>query len=338
MPDYLGYPFDENVFNYAWKQVEDPTLTAMFESGAVVADGEIENLISKGSDVYSTPFYKVLDGDEENYDGKTDIKTNEPGGGILSGVVYGRAHGWTERDFIRDYNSGADPMTQITTQVAKFWQKKRQARMLGILNAVFGITGNDAWALHTTDLSSASDTVTAANQISATTAKDAITKANGDNAGVYGMIWMHSHVANQLAKLNLLEYRKYTDASGIERQLNIADYNGLTVIVDDGAPVTGSGATAKYTTYLMGTGALRFAPAPVSKPSEVSRDPAKNGGENTLYTRIRETILPNGFSFTKPSTASASVTNAELFDTKNWSLPAGIDPKNIAMARIITNA
>ena len=336
---YLGYPFDADVFNYNWQQAQDPTLTAMFTSGAVVADGTIAQLISNGSDVYSTPFYKVLGGTEDNYDGQTNITATEPSGGSLSGIVYGRAHGWTEKDFVKDYNSKADPMTQITSQVAKFWQKRRQEKMLGIANACFAITGQTGWANHTTDLSSSTTTVTDANRIGATTINDAITKANGDNRSVYTLALMHSHIASQLEALNLLTFRKYTDALGIERQLNIADCNGLTVIVDDGAPYTSAteAKAATYTTYLMGAGALRFAPASVEVPSEVYRQADVNGGQNTLYTRIRETLMPNGFSYTKPAGATASVTNTQLFASANWSMPDGIDPKLIAMSRIITS-
>ena len=35
MATYLGFPFDPELFNYNWANAKDPTLTAMFESGAV---------------------------------------------------------------------------------------------------------------------------------------------------------------------------------------------------------------------------------------------------------------------------------------------------------------
>ena len=341
MPNYLGYPFDPELFNYMWEQEKDMTLTRIIDSGAVQNNAQLRNLISNGSDFYTLPFYKLIGGEPQNYDGATDIQADEPKGGSQSGIVYGRTHGWTEKQFVRDYNSGANPMEQIARQVSKYWNKQRQATLLGILDAIFGIKGTGAtaaWEDHKTDLASASTTVTDDNKFGVTTAGDAIQKACGDAYDQFSLIFMHSKVATDLHNQQLLEYLKYTDANGIERPLPIGTLNGMTVIIDDGCPHTAasSSAAAKYTTYIIGTGAIQYAPAPVSVPSEVSRDPSKNGGQNTLWTRVRETIHPNGFSFTKPSGYTASPTQAQLTDKANWSIAAE-DIKSIALAKVVTN-
>lgn len=337
MAEYLGYPFDPELFLYNWQNEKDLTLTAMFDSGAVQANGTIANLIANGSSIYTIPFYKTIGGEPDNYDGKTDITITEPEGSAQMGVVYGRAHGWRDRDFIRDYNSGADPMKQITSQVAKYWQKQRQAILIKILNGVFGVAGAE-WALHTTNLAATGSSVAAENKLGATTVADAIQKAVGDASGEFGLAIMHSKVANGLAGLDLLEYRKYTDINGIQRNLNIADINGLTVIIDDGVPTADSSSATgqkEYTTYLFGNGAIQYAKASVDKPVETTRDAKTDGGYNELITRIRETIHPNGFKFVLPESFEASPTNAQLEATANWELVA--NPKGIAMARIISN-
>ena len=337
MAEYLGYPFDPELFLYNWQNEKDLTLTAMFDSGAVQANATIANLIANGSDLYTIPFYKTIGGEPDNYNGADNITVSEPEGASQMGIVYGRAHGWRDRDFIRDYNSGADPMKQITSQVAKYWQKQRQAMLIRILNGVFGVAG-DEWALHTTNIAATGSSVAAENKLGATTVADAIQKAVGDASGEFGLAVMHSKVANGLAGLDLLEYRKYTDAMGIQRNLNIADINGLTVIIDDGVPAIESGSASgqkEYTTYLFGNGAIQFAKAKVEKPVEIAREAKANGGYNELITRIRETIHPNGFKFVVPSEYKASPTNAQLEATANWELVA--NPKGIAMARIISN-
>lgn len=344
MATYLGFPFDPELFNYNWANAKDPTLTAMFESGAVAPNAELARLIANGSDFYTLPFYKVIGGTPENYDGATDITLTDPAGGAQNGIVFGRAHGWKEKDFVVDYNSGADPMQQIVSQVSKYWQKQRQSIMLKILNAVFDVTGSGdfaGWANHTTDLSSASTTVGDANKMGATTIGDAIQKAVGDNQDAFQLVFMHSKVATNMAGLKLLDFLKYTDANNVERPLRIGTVNGMTVIVDDGCPTTaatsGEGAkAATYTTYVLGLGAIQYAPAPVKVPSELTRDALKGGGYDALVTRIRETMHPNGFSFTKPaSDYTASPTDAQLAASTNWSIVA--DPKTIALAKIITN-
>lgn len=333
MATYLNYPFNPELFNYNWANEKDLTLTAMIESGAVQNNSELARLISNGSDFYTLPFYKTIGGTPDNYDGKTNITISDPEGGSQSGIVYGRAHGWREQDFVVDYNSGADPMRQITSQVAKYWGKVRQGILVKILGGVFGVNSGDyadAWGEHTLDISSA-DSVTDANKVGATTVGDAIQKAVGDAADQFGLAVMHSRVATNLAGLGLLEFRKYTAAQGIERKLNIADINGMTVIIDDGVPFVGG----KYETYLFGTGAIQYAPASVKTPSEVMRNATENGGYNALVTRVRETLHPNGFSFAKPSGYAGSPTDAQLGDSANWSIE--VNPKGIAIARIISN-
>lgn len=338
MADFLGYPFDPEIFDYNWQNEADPTRTALLQSGAVVADGEISTLIANGSDTYTIPFYNTLTGEPTNYDGQTNITATEPSGKSQSGIVFGRAKGFTARDFIKDYNSGADPMRQITSQIAKYWNKLRQKYLISILTAIFGISGAE-WEKHTLNLAAAEETVADTNRIGETTVNDATVQAVGDNSGIFSLAVMHSVVAKRLANLDLLEFRKYTDAQGIQRPLRIADINGMMALVDDGVPVAES-ATAtgekEYTTYVLGQGVIRTASAPVEHPSEVERSAATNGGQDTLYTRIRETIHPNGFSFKKPTSGyTSSPTNAQLEASGNWSLIA--KPKNIAIAQIITN-
>lgn len=341
---FLGYPFDEEIFNLNWRAAQDPTLTAMIDSGAVQQNAEIARMISNGSNLYTIPFYNVLGGDDDNYDGTTDMTVTDPTGGSQTGVVYGRMHAWRDKDFIRDFNSGANPMQQIASQVSKYWNKKRQNRLIGIMNGIFGISDNDAWSQHTMNIAFAATTGTAgeANSVSEASAAEAVQKAVGDNAGIFGMAIMHSKVALNLSKQNLLQFRKYTDAAGIERTINIADWNGYTVIVDDGVPVATNAkdtAAKDYTTYLFGMGAIQMASAPVQHPSELSRVTLTAGGYDLLATRLRETLHPNGFSYTLPTASGGSIvsspSDAQLAASAQWKVVA--DPKMIPIARIISN-
>lgn len=333
---FLNFPFDEDLFLYNWQNAQDPTLTAMLESGAVQQNEEIKKLIGNGSDTYTIPFYNVIGGEDDNYDGQTDINITDVDAAYQSGIVYGRAHGWKEREFVIDYNSGADPMKQITSQVTKYWAKKKQSRLIKIAEAIFSISGTGdfaGWNNHTSDLTVATPDISMrdGNLIGATTIGEAIQKAVGDHADQFRMAIMHSKVATNLAGLDLLEYRKYTDAQGIQRNLRIADINGMTVIIDDGVPL----ASGKYTTYLFGMGAFQTAPANVNTPSEIVRNATTEGGYNALITRVRETIHPNGFTFTKPKTGyTSSPSDAQLGAKANWSIVT--NPKVIPMARIIS--
>lgn len=334
----LSFPYDEEIFNYQWKNTPDLVLTTMLESGAVVRDAEIERLIANGSNFFTTPYYDVLSGTEIVYNGVNDFTYGTTSGGTYSGVVYGRMSAWQAKSFIKDFNSGADPMAQIVNGVAQYWIKVRQTRFIGLLKALFGITGDADWTLHTSDFATTGTSVTDDNKIGETTVNDATVKSNGDNATSYSLAIMHSVVANRLANLQLLNFSKYTDASGITRNLPIGQINGLTVIVNDNVPVEDS-ATAtgekEYTTFVLGNGAIRYATAPVDTPSEMDRNPEKYGGVDMIYTRIRECLAPYGFSFKGDATTDVGVPDTVLLASASWErkMPA----KSIFMTKIVTN-
>lgn len=339
----FGIPFDEELFLQMWNEAPDPYLTAMIESGAVVEDPTISGMIQTSGNIYTVPFYDTLDGEDQNYDGQTDITVTEVGGGSQTGVVYGRAKGFFARNFTAEL-SGADPMGHIVATIAKYWQKRRQMRMIGITNAVFDITGASGHAKKWTEthsLNLGSDTANA-RVIEETDLNDLATLACGDHKDQFGLAIMHSNVAKTLENKQLLEYWKYTDANGIQRPMNMGSANGYTVIIDDGVPcetVGGEGANKdlkKYTTYLFGTGVIRTAKGRVDVPVETNRESKKNGGQDELITRMRETLHPNGFSFKVPSSGwTQSPTDAQLFAKANWDIK--FDPKAIPMARLITN-
>lgn len=341
---YLNFPYDPELFLMQWQNWPDPVKTALLDSGAVSNDARIRGLIANGSDVYTIPYYNTLGGTPDNYDGATDITMDTPDGASQSGIVFGRAHSWKDTDFVHDFNSGADPMRQITSQVGKYWSKQRQQILIGILGAIFGITDDttdnwDKWETHTLNIATSTTSVTEANKVGAASCADAMQQAVGDNASIFSLMVMHSKVATDLATLQLLNYRKYTDAMGIERTIGIADYNGQTVIIDDGVPVSASASASgekEYTSFILGLGSILTAPAPVEKPVEIGREAIRQGGYNYYITRLRETLHPNGFTFVAPgSNYTKSPTNAQLSAAANWRL-AG-DPDSIAIARIISN-
>lgn len=324
----FGLPFDEELFINMWNEAPDPIKTALFESGVMVKDAAIEGQLSGGGNLFTVPFYNVLDGDAQNYDGQTDILPDEIGGGSQTGIAYGRARAFFAKSFAAEL-SGSDPMGHIAATIAKYWNKQTQNQMLRILGAVFGISGTDnytkAWKKnHITELSA---------ELTETSLNDAAVKAMGDQKTLFKTAVMHSSVAKNLEAKQLLEYWKYTDKNGVSRPMNLGSVNGFTVVVDDTVPVDETGT--KYTTYLLGEGVLRQASGRLDVPAEVTRDPMKNGGQDTLITRVRQAIHPNGFSFKKPSTGwTESPTDAQLADSANWSLD--FDPKTIPMAQIIS--
>lgn len=335
---YLNMPFDAELFVRAWNAAPDPVKTAFLNSGVLAPDPVIAEQLQRDGNLFTIPFYNILTGDPVNYDGATDITSTEVTGGSQTGVAFGRAKGFTARNFVAEL-SGSDPMGHIAQSVGRYWNKYRQKLITDLLVCLFGITNDTEWAKHTVNM--ADGTVAAPKLIEATTLGEAATDVLGDNKDKFSLAIMHSQVAKQLEKLEVLEFWKQTDPNGIERPMRIGSANGFTVIVDDSVPVkaatTGaSAAPAQYTTFLLGEGVLRYGPGRLDIPVEIARDPAKNGGQDTLYTRIREAIHPNGFVFTPPTAGwTESPTDAQLTAKANWK--RAFDAKAIPMAQIITN-
>ena len=104
-------------------------------------------------------------------------------------------------------------------------------------------------------------------------------------------------------------------------------------------------AYTKYTTYILGDGAIDYEDVGVKIPFEMDRNPAKNGGQDTLYARQRKVFAPYGISYTKSSQSKLSPTDTELANGANWELVNDggtgankkyMDHKQIYIARIIS--
>ena len=313
----------------------------LIKSGVLRGNNNIKNAFSSqtGTAYAVIPFFGNIGGTALNYDGKTNIVPERTKTSDQGVVVVGRSKAWIEDDFSYDITGGVDFMGNVANQVSEYWDEVDQLTLVAILEGIFKMTGTASAKFvenHTLDLTLGKST----GKMDATTLNTAIQKACGSNKNAFSLAIMHSSVATNLENLNLLEYTKYTDASGIQRDLNIGTLNGKTVIIDDSCTFDG---TDKYTTYVLGKGSFYFENIGAKVPYEMNRDPKTNGGETTLYTRQRKCFAPFGISYTKASQASLSPTDSELKDGANWKLIGDddansetIDDKTIPIARIIT--
>lgn len=309
---YLGFPFDEEIFSYHWENTADPTITHWLNSGVMVKDSKIESMIQNGSDTYTVPFYNLLQQTTpDNYDGATDVTFDTLDGHTQSGIVYGRMHGWEENEFINVYNSGANVMQAIVSQIKGYWAKDDEKVLRGIIGGVLQTKGMESHNVDTNEL------------LDINVFGDVAQEVFGENRDKISMYMMHSKVARELEKLELLEFKKGTDPNALQHGTRLAQFDGKTVIVDDSLPVEKGEGTDTHTVYAMTYGSLGFANANVAPAplAEVVRDPVTNGGMNKLINRRRQSIHPYGFNYNKPKSGyTASPTDAQLFNKTNWSL------------------
>ena len=224
------------------------------------------------------PIKGRIGGTPVNYDGKTDITSNERETYYQTKICFGRANAWGEDDFVTEI-TGTNFEAEAS-EVKEYWDEIKQSTVLSILKGIFSMADTAGAAFV------AKHTTTVAGNLDADTCNKAAQKALGDRKAKLEVMYMHSAVSTNLEGLNLINFLKYTDAQGIERDLTIGTYNGRLVIVDDDMPVEskGSGDSAynEYTTYMFKNGFFEFEDLGVKVPSEVARDAKTNGGHTDL--------------------------------------------------------
>lgn len=265
-----------------------------------------------GGNYFVEPIKGLLDGEVLNYDGVVDLTATSRDTFEQGKIIIGRMKAWTEKDFSTEL-TGEDFMP-LAQEVKEYYDNVDQNDILAILKGIFASSDGSGFAEnHKTEI---------AGELTATTMNSALQKACGDKKKQFSIAFMHSAVATNLENLNLLNFLKYTDANGIERDLSIATYNGKLVVIDDEMPseVVGDGddAYTAYTTYVLGDKFFDYDNVGVKVPNEMNRDPKTNGGLDTLYTRQRKLYVPKYISFTKKQMASNSPTVDELADGRNW--------------------
>lgn len=328
--------FDSKTWNSAVFQKYLETIprvkqNALLNSGVLRKRTDLKSLLVEqvGGNYINVPIVGRIGGEVLNYDGDTDITATGLGTYLQSMIVFGRAKAWQEKDFTADI-TGKNFMEEIAKQVANYWDDIDQTDLLAVLAGIFGVSGFSTE--HTLDITSAS-----VKTVGPTTLNNVIQKAAGANKNIFTMAVMHSQVATNLENQQLLEYWKQTDENGIQRQLNLATWNGRTVIVDDDVPVDTSGSDPVYTTYVLGKGAIDFCDCGAKVPNETKRDALTDGGIDMLITRQRHLLAPVGFSYT--NTSKVSPMASDLATSSNWALVKDTDnvaypSKAIAIAQI----
>lgn len=392
--------FNPQAFKYMVGRVPNLHMHEIKKSKALAGNPDIKATLggSQGGTAYARIAMRgLLDGDAVNYDGQTDITATSTKTFEQGVVAVGRAKAWVEKDFSYDITGGIDFMQNIADQVAEYKDGLDQSTIIAILKGIFAMTGAKNLEFvnkHTYDV-----TEKVEGKMSATTLNSATNQACGANKKKFTLVFMHSDVATNLENLNLVAHLKYTDANGIQRELDLYTWNGKLVVIDDDMPTveqegfytkakaTDAGAMevvadtatptpgkqiklasvtpvatdytpaagdfvvfidafTEYTTYVLGNGSISYEDLGVKVPYEMNRNPAKNGGEDTLYTRQRKVFAPFGISYEKKTQVTLSPTDAELANGENWSLVHSgesvaanrsyINHKAIPIARIIS--
>lgn len=356
MAKFDSKTFNPEAFGKYVDRIPNVTKNELAKSGAVGSNEQArEALANQTGSLYARiPYFGRIDGStSQNNDGATDIASSNTTTYEQGFIVASRMDAWTERSFSKNITAGVDFMDNVAAQIADYKMDVKQAMLLAILEGIYAqtITGSTVRAKaakefvekHTFDITGKTGDEAL---VGSTTLNKAIQQACGDNKNIFKLVVMHSEVATNLENIKLLKYMTQTDADGIERELALATWNGRLVLIDDNMPTVaveaadGVEAHTKYTTYVLGEGAIILDPISDAHPYEMSRDPKTNGGQDTLYVRDRYICGVDGISFEKPASITASASNADLKNGANWAVindgTKSIPHKAIAIARIIS--
>lgn len=225
--------FNENVFEKYLRTLPSTKENSLIKNGLFTVVNKYKSKMSEQAGGYfvTEPIKGRIGGDPVNYDGQTDIGEGaERPTYKQTKICYGRANIWGEYDFASEV-TGENFMAEAQ-EVKDYWDGERQKTVLSILKGIFSMTGGVNGAFvekHTYEVE---------GNLEADTLNRASQKALGDKKQNLGIMFTHSAVSTNLEGLNLINFLKYTDADGIERDLTIGTYNGKLVVVDDDMPST----------------------------------------------------------------------------------------------------
>lgn len=337
---FNGKIWNPQVFDKYRETVPLLKTNAILTSGAFRRRNEWESMFDEqvGGNKATVPFIGRLGGDVDNYDGVTNMSSDELDTFSQDITAIGRMKGWKEKDFTLSI-TGKDFVPEIARQVNEYYDDVNVSDILAILKGLFGMTGTLDEPFVTAHTHDISDETGEAAKFNETTIITASQKAAGQNMNSLTLAYMHSFIVANLTKIAVVEYMKYTDINGFTRNAPMATVNGRLVIMDDRL---WDSQTGNYTSYLLGDSAIDFADLPVKNPSSTSRDEETNGGIDKLHTRQRKIYAPKGISYKMAAQGGLSPTNSELALGVNWEVVKNsdktktIDSKSIPIARIIS--
>lgn len=287
MPSFDRKTFNAQAFGAYSETVPKKRLNQLIKANIFKRNEDISKALKTqtGSFYAVIPMYGRIGGEPDNYDGKTDISSEGMPTYERGVVAFGRAKGFTEKDFSYDITSGVDFMDQVAAQLQDYWDDKNEDTLISIIKGIFAMTSNGGLEFikkHTFDI-----TKNSIPKVAETTLNDALQQASGDKKSVYSLSIMNSAIATQLENSKLLKYLTYTTPEGIEMPLNLAHWNGKLVLVDDSITTDVIEATYSKTSDTTVKSDKKYYSLSKGNYSEVS-NPTGNPSTNGYYERTAD--------------------------------------------------
>jgi hypothetical protein len=307
---------------------------AFIQSGVITEDPILDSMAAQGGTIGELPHFGALADDDHNISSDDPAVFSTPKKIEGQKLIYRVAplnQSWSTMDLARDL-AAKDPAVAITSKIGTYWATVKTKRLLaGAIGILADNVANDSSDMVYSVATDDALPITAAEQVSGAAIITAMGTA-GDRQDQFGAIAVHSTVYTRLKTLDLIDYLRDSDGKAI-----MPMYMGLALVVDDAMPAVMGTTRITYTSILFGLGAVAHGNGRVAIPSELERIPSSGngGGQEVLYSRMNEILMPYGFSFTSSSVAGTAATLAELKLAANWDRVW--ERKNIPLAFLQTN-
>ena len=310
---------------YMWQK--STQLSRLVQSGIMQVSPEFAELVTGGGATFHLPFWNEVNDAAQTLDDEDALETRKLTSQKDMAVRHALGNAWSTNDLAVAL-AGDDPMGAVATQLANWWNKQHQTRVL--IPSLKGIFATALASTHVNDISIADGNNAAdGNLISADAFIDTMAKL-GDHWDKIEAIAMPSKPFFRLQKLGLIETVQLQD-----QNINIRMFQGREVIVDDTLPTVAGGTSGyKYTTYLFAKNSVAFGRSTNPKTPEIEFDRDILAGDDVMAVRSHFLLHPRGVAFTG-SIAGAVPTQAELEDGANWT--KRWTDKNIPVLALITN-
>jgi len=285
-------------------------LSAFVQSGIITRNTALDQLVTGGGTTLQMPFWQDLTGESQVMDDVNPIEADKITSSKDIATMLIRTHAWSSHE-LAGALAGDDPQAAIIQLVANWWVRDEQRILFKILDGIFISSSMQDLILPapTTPIAGTSGSlVLEAKQLL------------GDAAGQLTAIGMHSMTYTFLQQKGLIEFVPSVSTDTVPTAtIQIPTYLGYRVIVDDGMPVTGSGASAIYTSYLFAAGTIaRGEGVPVSL-TPVATDRDEPMSTDYLFHRRAFVLHPMGIKWIgTPAAPRPTPNNAELATGTNW--------------------
>jgi len=326
--------FDPDVYA-SYMRENHPDRNAFVASGVAVTNALLNQRAAGEGDITSIPYWKDLAYSSENISSDDPASSATPDKISTGKMVARNVHinnAWQTANLVAEVLGTEDPMMEIQSKTARYWDNRFEARIQAITTGIFlENEANDDDMIYDISLETTVG-VDDTNKFSFE-AFVAARATMGESADELSLIAVHPVVYTKMILENQIVYIQDSE-TGVQ----IPTYNGLRVVEDKKMPViAGTTSGFRYVSVLYKAGVFGYGEAMAKRPVAVEYDELAGDGAGieTLVERKQWLIHPEGYKWNETTVTGDSPTVAECALAANWTRV--FERENIGIAFLVTN-